>query len=195
MKRNAKSMVEYMDSLQPIGFEEFVACAVRTASMYPKVMGSEQEINLVHSIEGLIAEWLEYRLAYTISEFDDRYHYSYLVEELGDMFWYLAIGWNAIRRNSRSSISRNVVVSPRDIVCILEELAALKKAYLFYGIPFPKRKIGLLFRELFFALRELFRSEPNLDLERVLAVNVAKLKRRYPKKFTKKAAIIRADKR
>lgn len=117
-------------------------------------------------------------------------------EELGDICWYLAIQFDALSQGeaypnpSAELVYEGVRFTTEDIIIMAaDSLDAVKKAW-FYGRPVNESKIAVNARKTMLAVAYIARRH-GLTVPDVLEANIAKLKVRYPDKFTSEHAYSR----
>jgi len=150
----------------------------------------KRTIRLLHSILGLVSECEELDLAIKA---DDSVN---LVEEIGDIFWYSAIGLDEIGAEFFDEISEDLACfnTPQDemtkIVLTASKLSDMVKKWIFYGQEMNLDDIenGILNIVLCASAIGKEFGYNYLDIQRR---NIAKLKARYPKKFESEKAINR----
>lgn len=144
---------------------------------------------LLHAAMGLVTEVGE------IYEINGETH---LLEEVGDICWYLALGLDALGVNWDEveilpeddfiKAVRGETVDQTRVILASELLDMLKK-FIFYGREISTEKALATLVMLKNALHwGLVYSEANFSLEDVTEANMKKLKARYPDKFTEQAA-------
>lgn len=144
---------------------------------------------LLHGVMGLCTEIAE------IIECDNNDH---ALEEMGDIFWYLALSHDALGLEFEPILMLNEDDSfevrgeaPFDSWHIYAtDLLDMVKKQIFYGraIDLDKAKHSLFMLHLTITIGCL---QAGMDLEEIIERNVKKLKTRYPGKFSEEAAINR----
>jgi len=136
---------------------------------------------LLHATLGIVTELMEY---------EDAVDDNNALEELGDIYWYVAIAadelgltFDELKEQSPSSVFYHEIVGG---------LCDVMKRSCFYGvhtdIPRFTKYIGMLLHWLDWACK----MNDTTPEERMTA-NIAKLRKRFPEKFTTQDAVERRD--
>lgn len=141
---------------------------------------------LLHAAMGLCTEVGE------LFEVESEQH---LIEEVGDVFWYLALAHDALGLDfERDEIEIDLDTwnprgeSPIESLSIYTtDLLDMVKKQVFYGRPIDLQKAELTLFTLKAVLKAALIME-DIDPKAVLQANVNKLTTRYPEKFTEEAA-------
>lgn len=144
---------------------------------------------LLHAAMGLCTETGE------LFDLKDAQH---AIEEIGDVCWYLALAFDAIGESFEDTTVLDMDTFASEVrgesfevsmVIYTTEVLDLLKKSIFYGRAIDHEK---LFSTLAMIKSILWHGVANTPLgvtfDEVLDVNVAKLKKRYPEKFTEEAA-------
>lgn len=153
-------------------------------------LGSEA-MNLAHMVLGMFSEDNELITALIKRDTVN------IDEELADKFWYLSNYCNLRSYDLDFIINNNAVFEP-DIntsFCDVELFALSKlqdfvKKNLAYSKPIDRLKEFYYLRMYTFGLLEVLEAN-DVDLEQILEKNIAKLRARFPDKFTEELAINR----
>lgn len=172
---------------------QYQSLALRTESARPIV---SKNFRLLHSAMGLVTEVAEY--AYESDTTID------LKEEIGDCFWYIAIGCSAINLGiediSEHPIGDDYLVKPRFFkrkpptltgvdsltywsAFLLDKL----KRHLYYNEELDLDGIAMVLGQIVYDLI----GEAGPHLEAILEQNIAKLKLRFPTAYSDELAINR----
>lgn len=165
---------------------EYVQLAMRTCSFqYNHHLVNPQAF---HSAIGLVTEAGELMLSG-----EDK---TNIVEEIGDLKWYLAIGYDAIRvgmQNNHHNWEGNGD-DPESMVMAISiqasEFLDLFKKALFYGSAPEDQKILVMLDCINGMVNDLI-DMLNLTQYDVMVANISKLKKRFPDKFTSDKAMNR----
>lgn len=179
-------------------FQTYRPLALRTAKLFPS-----SEENLTHAALGLITEIGEFTtevkriFAYGRPMTEEmRLH---MVEEIGDAMWYLPLGLAAVNAGDAPSVDpAEMEALPintlEGLSMSLHMLSATVSAHLFD----PDRIDGELMGECLVAIAWIIdTAAPKLlgvTGDEIRAQNIAKLRLRYPDKYSDEAAEARADK-
>lgn len=137
-------------------------------------------LNLLHCIIGIMTEVQELREGLVFADETN------MKEELGDMMWYIA-NYDNINNAEDEELPEILVSSERFDLKELNDCAELLldmwKKKVFYNSSKYNRMIENTFALLKHNVVK-FCNAAEWDLEVILATNIAKLKERYPEKFT-----------
>lgn len=163
-----------------MNFIEYIPLARRTecSALLP------EKDRLLHACMGLSAEAAEL--------LEPKAHIG---EELGDICWYLAIGFHAMGLNLSSmhfeaSELESSMAGRQEIALLAGDALNQMKRRLFYGALDHQAPLAAAFASLLGAVHSLCEF-CGIELEDVLDRNIAKLKIRYPAKFTTESALNR----
>jgi NTP pyrophosphatase (non-canonical NTP hydrolase) len=145
--------------------------------------------NIVHGAIGIATE---------IGELKEAFDSVNRKEELGDIFWYVAIFWRELELpwNSPWILEKDLNLEINSYTESLNSLDYYSKHLLdqakrvkFYSMDISKFKIELLYEISKVIAKIIDRSE--FDFENILEINIAKLRQRFPEKFTSEKALNR----
>lgn len=188
---------------------QYQALAMRTAKMFPTL-----EMNLIHAALGIGSEQGE--LAETIAgnwmDTPEKNDLSNVPEETGDGSWYAALlsahlGWNfedllitdplKVRELSYPLHKAAHTASPAAMQLLLSgfagEVLTIIKAVAIYGKPYDAGKLKTALSLYVTTLAYISEVYGHLYAD-VLDQNIAKLRARFPDKYSDADAIARADK-
>lgn len=163
--------------------------------------------DLNHSVIGLVTEIGEVATLIKRNEiygkpFDDEMR-AHLAEELGDICWYIPCGLQALGYENFSDVARMMDGDPRNLIpfeqtTVVKMLVVQMSRIIRSVAALPHRggecqKICKGFVEILYGIMRLCQIH-SLDFHDVLAGNIAKLRARYPEKFTPELAEARLDK-
>lgn len=151
------------------------------------------DFRLLHTVLGMVSELSELRKAMETSDVVN------VKEELGDIFWYLAVGIDAcsfdadfvqvntdnIEPELKAGFEGREVLAMatfNELSCTMSEICNDVKRFLFYGRTFDLKALEHKFYEVSASLIILARLY-DLSMEAVLTTNIAKLQKRYPNRF------------
>lgn len=146
---------------------------------------------LLHGVIGILTEMDEMLENYK----DDKFDSINIVEETGDIFWYLALLSRELNMDTLcSSIEEPIEKDPREIIILiiidsLRLLDILKKK-LYYNKEISDVIFTSLVKSIMVKLFN-FVNVYNTDLGKILDTNIDKLRERYPDKFNSNLAINR----
>lgn len=152
--------------------KDYIEQALRTAS--------PEGDQLLHCAIGMVTETIEMDCAPDVENY---------FEEIGDTMWYVAIGCNAlgVTLEEAEQMGEESELSP---VVIAGDFIDLLKKQIFYGKQPDRMTQVKLLGSMIGSLREDC-VQSGRPLDDVMAENIAKLKRRYPDKFSAERAINR----
>jgi len=157
-------------------FEEFVPLAIKTESKTRPLSLDIIDLGLtdriLHSIMGIHTEIDEFNLAVSKK---DRVN---MLEELGDMLWYLAI--------LKDEIEFNATIHNKNLKFDTDGLDLCKKT-MFYGKPLDLDRVRKLASSLFNTVMSNIRKIDG-DAGKVMDTIIVKLKARYGNKFENEKA-------
>lgn len=152
---------------------------------------AEPADNFVHGALGLTSEFGELIVALNANDVVN------IDEEHGDMLWYEAL----IERTVPRTTACGLYVSNQVVPILLAELSNYAKRWKFYGkVPDPIDVYKILDGIALWRERQLFMTGHNngdahvdgfTRLAEIRTRNIAKLRARYPEKFTTEAALVR----
>ena len=169
-------------------WKEYVDLAIRTKSTLNPLTNDVNERGLnadvLHGVIGLATENDELRIG--IENMD----HPNIKEELGDMFWYIAIITRGLKIDHEWSklveTRYNEIESIDDIMelerCIAELLDIVKRV-MFYGTHYNGSSFEKHLKDLYLNLIVYIGFDEELDYQEILKLNINKLKARYPNKF------------
>jgi hypothetical protein len=177
-----------------MNFKEYVENALRTCPVQPLSIEADTQI-ILHSAVGLMGELVELEHAYTTDNFK---------EEVGDLWWYFAIGVDALARNGIAipyalfphSMDRSVLVHSRIHASTILDMA---KRMVWYRAEFKTRlktgsTVAIALEESYgqmMACLTKLTDEAGMTEQECWEMNVRKLKARYPQGFSGKKALNR----
>lgn len=170
----------------------YAKLALRTESIpintFEKV-GSNQQIvqdnstRLLHAALGLCTEIEEFKVGTTKVNF---------VEEIGDVFWYLAIIDDIIIFSRSMPPHEALAATPYSVGYYVGEIQDVMKRHLFYGTVIDRERIIMACHCICWHLEdELIKGGHNLA--DAWTANIIKLEKRYPEKFFDAKAAIHRD--
>ena len=185
-----------------MNFNEYTEGALRTESalcpLSDRVLGLGLSDRIVHAIIGLNTEVTEIVEAYTKN---DRFHIDYVnvAEELGDMYWYLALLFKEFGVDAEDVVLPNDEISMGEIPLVLSVMTGSMldrvKKTMFYGKTYILSEVLKDILELYITLNKcvngLKRYLANVTVEKVWSITLHKLKERYPDKFNLNDAEVR----
>jgi uncharacterized protein YabN with tetrapyrrole methylase and pyrophosphatase domain len=158
-------------------------------------LNPQANLELVHATLGLVSEYFE--LAKAVSKRNK----TNLLEEIGDIIWYTSCGLHALKADyteldmTRAPIGINTY-DPNEVVIgiaiaqhteNIDMMADALKAYLMYNREYKREWWLERFREVLLAVQVIGLMH-GITLEQATLKNNAKLRARYPEKFTEEAA-------
>lgn len=139
--------------------------------------------DLIHAVLGLHDEIFE------IQESLDQDNLTHTLEEVGDFCWFLALAGHALGHDPfLAPIPDNLDAMPTLQTSLAFITSAVKKAYA-YGAPLPVDALREALDQLAAGTRYSALDMGGLDA--ILEANIAKLRTRYPDKFTTDHALNR----
>lgn len=174
-------------------FEEYVQLALRTKKELPTI---KDDLN--HAVLGLAGEMGEVIMAY-------HYHAkANFKEELGDIMWYIAIIYDAIREEEKDMLSKfdeevpienlnHKYLNKNDdntyglhtLVEQIGEIADIVKKHTVYGNQLNSKKLLEYCIKVKYTIAILIQHYGLGDMETCLISNINKLMIRFKEKFTK----------
>lgn len=162
----------------------------------------DKMVRLLHAGLGLSSELSEIQAAITDSNGDStNFDYVNLAEEAGDLCWYTAIALSAMELDAsefwpvdfpncgKATVDEISLIVDLLVISVGEFNNQLKRA-LFYGKNPDKaateEALGNICKDI-----RILAQDSGVDLDIVMALNIAKLKARYGEKFTEHAALNR----
>jgi hypothetical protein len=134
-----------------------------------RLVGDLIDVRITHLVIGITTEALEFASATDNTNFK---------EELGDIAWFSACALDCF-----SVVPDTSITTTKTVVELSEAIGSMWKARCFYGKAFDKTLFVNLLQELY--------SHTTVEARDAC---IAKLKARYPGKFTEADAVARADK-
>jgi NTP pyrophosphatase (non-canonical NTP hydrolase) len=173
--------------------EDYVQLAIRTESPIAQIP-STLNMRVFHASLGICTEVGE--LFSNLNIEDEDLHAINLVEELGDLCWYLALACDALKLDFKGHITR-IDLPIYEYECVIDNLVIessnlldLFKKSIFYRKEFNLTiacKTILTIIDLVVSIAD----ENDLNISNILERNIAKLSARYPDRFTEYYAINR----
>jgi hypothetical protein len=165
----------------------YIELAMRTNSTTVGTHGVSPD--LLHAALGMVDEVNE------VGQALDKHDLTNLIEEVGDLCWFIALAGNALGHDpfsARSNMQLENITPPPMVIA--EFVGLVKKCYA-YGKPLPIDTLATMLDTLVLGCRAtidaMAESTNGITLEMVLAGNIAKLQTRYPDKFTAAHALNR----
>jgi NTP pyrophosphatase (non-canonical NTP hydrolase) len=175
---------------------DYISLAKRTESL---VLGlNDLSLRLLHSSIGLATEIIEFNETYHKEGALKQLDIVNLLEEIGDMFWYIAIGCDVLKinfsniilelKNEKFELNTRLYlrIAESNIGAILDKC----KRQIFYRKVIDEVEYKALYIEVIKNLYKLVISM-GYDFEVLLQKNIDKLSARYPDKYTDHNAINR----
>jgi NTP pyrophosphatase (non-canonical NTP hydrolase) len=169
--------------------KDYIPLAIRTES--PRMLGNIQLTSrLLHSAIGISTE---------VAELFHHTDATNLKEELGDIMWYIAIGFDAIHVSipnefrpvsTRESSPKARLIWMQTLIKQSGELLDLMKKHAFYGKALDQWQAKCLLVDILGLVIELCATD-GIDLGEVMEANIRKLRSRYPQKFEDALALSR----
>lgn len=140
---------------------------------------------LAHGALGLASDWLELKAAMNQPSLQQQ------LMEAGDVIWFANILADTFKQFPQDDDYKAFVGKPNIVACerLIEELVSTIKAALFYHKDIPESVKGYP-AQIISRLQAATAPHANLRHD-VLDINIEKLAKRYPEKFTTNAAINR----
>lgn len=177
---------------------EYQQLALRTESV-PAILqtGRPQHdakmTRLLHAAMGICTEVGELAQAVTSVGYQRPLNKVNAMEELGDVLWYVAVGFDALGLPMPArpeDPGEQIGTLTLELSAAAGALLDLLKKHLFYGKPFDPRAADAALAEVYrFTVAAVY--ELDYTLEHAMERNIAKLEKRYPQKFTAEAALTR----
>lgn len=165
--------------------KDYIEQAIKTESIH----WFEPNHRLLHAAMGLVTESSELR-GYT----DEKN----MVEELGDVMWYVALGCDTLEvtlqeaEEAAGGWDVDEFDPIDDIISSAGEIVDVLKKSTFYGKPFDARKIVEHLGRIILAVAEAGDQYGEVFLDEIMATNILKLQKRFSKgAFTKDEALNR----
>lgn len=177
-----------------MNFNEYVIGALRTESAQCPLGNDTVSLGLTnriaHAVIGLNTEVSEIVEAYTKNDY---FHIDYVnvAEELGDMYWYLAILFDEFEADATNIELPTDEISMGELPLVLsvmvgDMLDKVKKT-MFYGKKYDVLQLNSdmldLYMTLYKCVNGLKRYLSNVTVEKIWSINLHKLMVRYPDKF------------
>ena len=168
---------------QPRAFSRMLGIAMEGDEA---VFTEERTQMLIHGILGMVGESAEIMSVAEDKDFD-----ANSMKEMGDWMWYAAIATKALGY-TLDEISEMCYLGDYgpDISQCSSAAAENLKKWLFYGKEVSRKEYADLIAKGVAWIRFEF---DYLDFQQILKMNVAKLEKRFPTKFTAADAIARVD--
>lgn len=196
-----------------MNLKDYTPLAMRTESKNYMRLFRPLDVRLNHAALGIASEtaklldWLAANHAAQQSEGAAVVDRANLLEELGDILWYAALGSDAIgieladlvevgRQQDFNlpwpggSLLDTAQAAIRWLNRAAGELADFVKRTIFYGQQIDPAKAGSSLAYVLTAVRHLAEAAGS-SIEEVAAINIAKLRRRYPNTFNSNDAVNR----
>lgn len=149
----------------------------------------------LHYAIGMASEYMELRVAIDFGTVDD------VLEEIGDLLWFqfglISIGY-WLEFDERKALQTLDEEPPHSasLAEAVNEIVSAVKAHQYYRRNMARGVMASHHRQVLRHLRHLVRdlTAGEQDLEDVMASNIAKLRKRYPRGFSAVDANLRADK-
>ena len=171
--------------------KNYVELAIRTESVISSI--TNIDFRLLHASLGISTEIGELVHNRTYLGDSDLQKLN-LIEELGDLNWYIAIACDVLNLDFNRMIEANISkVLPNNLDVLViksSELLDLFKKNIYYRKNFDYKRIIMIIEDIVSALIELIK-ENDLNLDEILDKNIKKLTARYPNKFDSNKAINR----
>jgi len=140
-----------------------------------------EKMNLCHMVLGMWSEFEEYMYA---KENNDEINQS---EECSDVMWYIA-NYCTLRGYDLNVLWENNTYNGKPYTINISTLQDYVKKYIVYNKRIDEYKETNLICNILYNLRFMYGT---LNIEESLERNIAKLKARFPDKFTEEAALNR----
>lgn len=147
---------------------------------------------LNHAVLGLTTELSEYHQARTIhGDIEDAKLLTaeeHANEEIGDLAWYTAIAWDTLKLDPELPITFNIAVDPDPyLASTIANIANQVKRAIYYS----KDPDFDSLRDWVIQVRSMIEIMSRGKFEQILDRNIAKLRARYPGKWTAEQAVNR----
>lgn len=163
----------------------YIELALRTESIDKFKVDAPR---VLHAALGLTTEFAE------LITSEDR---TNLKEEIGDLLWYCAIladylglNFNEVTLAADTDVLEGHIHELQSVFFAIGEINDTIKRACFYGVELDRdrlaKNLGLVLLTIEYAIRH-----EKLTLEQCMEANIAKLKKRYPVRFTTEAAVNR----
>lgn len=164
---------------------EYQAAALRTLApgFYPPTM--QYEIDLLHTAMGLVTEVAELFESVIKEGEEDLVNRK---EELGDITWYLAVGFKALGEEFQFAEPSQELGA--DLITCVGAFMDMQKRAFFYNEPYDREAAFNLLKKIAGAVAYIA-VEGGFLFEDVFDANIANLTKRFPDKFTEYAAVNR----
>lgn len=183
-----------------MNIQEYIKAAVRTESHPTKFLKNLNGAGSAIDIDDFTSESLNFsRLLHCsiglctengeLAEFfQEGKPASNLLEEVGDLLWYCAIGYDTLQADPTVPDLFNVTRD--DLSISIGNIQDVLKRSLFYGKEFDEERFLLNLDRVFDFCSSILEGT-EFTLEQAMEKNIAKLKARYPEKFTEDNAVNR----
>lgn len=190
-------------------FKQYTAGALRTEStlcpLAPEVESRGLSNRLYHAILGLCTEMHEVYDAIELKD-PNTWDNVNILEEFGDQFWYLAIAADELKITKQindfkvESVDNATLCNPMSKYIFIKNLRQLQaglldtcKKVMFYceQLDLEVVKENIFTQYLMIRANIVLISQDEDTIDSVMHINLAKLKKRYPKKFDGYKAKIR----
>lgn len=163
---------------------DYQPLALRTAPPKEGCLVSWKQLQLIHAVLGINGE-----IGEILNAEDDLENFD---EEIGDTMWYVALAADAISAHLPSLDLGGLSDDPHnDLQKAASELTDHLKRHLFYKTDLEEAKVKECLSDLLCCLQSLSLQFGGRSFDQTLAANIAKLKARYPEKFSEEAAVNR----
>lgn len=159
-----------------MNIKEYQQLALRTEARNPE---HTQADRWIHGVLGFVTEFDEF--------YNTQTHVN-MVEEFGDMMWYVTL--LADVANVDLSIIEQPLVLTESVIAWAAKAADIGKRWKYYNIPPSESTLAEVVRQLYVHACVYWTKviADGSDIPKALDRNIAKLKARYPEKFTTEAA-------
>ena len=166
-----------------LSWPEYVKLAIRTESI-PHIAlitneaqtaewNNTKTVRLLHAALGICTELAE------LSEAEGEQSRVNWVEEIGDVFWYLAIADDVVSFESQ----RHFTIFPtKSCMFYLGEVQDVIKRHIFYGKELDTSRLRIALEAIGWHMYDELR-QMNYEVEDAWEANIIKLEKRYPDKF------------
>lgn len=152
-----------------------------------------QKLNLSHMVEGLAGELGEI-VNCTGTELKLKIDKVNLLEELGDLYWYTSCYCHLrnvpVPNANTLSVGLSNDMCFEHLICSISDLVDLVKRFTAYNKEVDRAKELQVVYDIYIALY-LFEQAYELDGDKIRENNIAKLRKRYPEKYSDDLAINR----